>query len=295
MKISNLFMLIAVLAAAASPAPAEEVRRSVEASADGTVTISNTAGSISVSGWSREEVEVSAELGRGVDELVVERQGDEVLIKVEVPRQNARNISSELSIRVPEGSSLNVAGVSSNININGVSGEQRLHTVSGDIVAEAFGSDVQIEAVSGDVRVEGDDRPIHTTINSVSGDLNLVRLRGELRAETVSGELVIADSTFGRVRGNTVNGDLVYRAALEDGGRLEFETVNGDVDVNFAGEVSARFDIETFNGQIRNCFGPEPERTSRYAPGRELKFTEGEGASRVFIRTLNGGLTICKD
>ncbi|NIV17484.1 MAG: hypothetical protein GWN47_03550, partial [Woeseiaceae bacterium] len=79
-----------------------------------------------------------------------------------------------------------------------------------------------------------------------------------------------------------------------DDGRLDVETVNGDVDIEFAGDVSARFDIETFNGDIRNCFGPEAERVSKYAPGYELKFTEGGGSGRVTIETLNGDLRLCK-
>jgi hypothetical protein len=76
---------------------------------------------------------------------------------------------------------------------------------------------------------------------------------------------------------------------------MDVETVNGSVDILFDGDVSARFDIETFNGDIENCFGPKSERTSKYAPGRELKFTEGGGNGRVVIRTLNGDLTLCKE
>ena len=76
---------------------------------------------------------------------------------------------------------------------------------------------------------------------------------------------------------------------------IEVAENNGDVDIKFSGEVSARFDIETFNGRIRNCFGPEPVRTSEYAPGRELRFTEGGGEGRVVIRTLNGGLRLCTE
>jgi hypothetical protein len=61
----------------------------------------------------------------------------------------------------------------------------------------------------------------------------------------------------------------------------------------FTKAVSARFDIETFNGSIRNCFGPKPERTSRYSPGLELSFTLGDGDSHVSIETLNGSVNIC--
>jgi len=88
---------------------------------------------------------------------------------------------------------------------------------------------------------------------------------------------------------------LIFRAAIEDGGRLDLETINGDIDLDFAGNISGRFDIETFNGSIDNCFGPEPQRTSQYTPGRELKFSEGDSNTRIVIRTLNGGLRMCRD
>ena len=57
---------------------------------------------------------------------------------------------------------------------------------------------------------------------------------------------------------------------------------------------SASFDIETFNGSIDNCFGPKPERTSKYAPGKKLDFQEGNGDARISVSTMNGDITICK-
>lgn len=287
--------LTLALALAAPAAIADDVQRSVDASPNGNVSISNVAGSIEISGWSRNQVDVAADLGDGVEELIVERNGDDVIVKVKVPRKKHRDISSDLVIRVPEQSSIDVGGVSADIEIDNVYGEQRLHVVSGDIVTQAFGADVKAESVSGDIELDGDNREMLTQLSSVSGDIDAMQLRGEIEATSVSGDIVIADSAFERAQVNTVNGDMVFRAQLIDGGKLDIETINGSVDVDFDGDVSARFDIETFNGSIRNCFGPRAERTSKYAPGRELKFTEGGGASRVTIRTLNGSLTLCKD
>ena len=39
-----------------------------------------------VRGWSRDSVQVTGELGDDVEELVLERDGDYVLVKVKVPR-----------------------------------------------------------------------------------------------------------------------------------------------------------------------------------------------------------------
>lgn len=276
-------------------ATAAEEQRTVEASSDGNVSVSNVAGSIEIYGWSRDQVEVRADLGSGVEELIVERDGDNVTVRVKTPKNGSRNIGSDLVIRVPEMSSIDVGAVSADIEVSGVYGEQRLHAVSGDVVTAVYGSGIQAEVVSGDIEIVGDGKAILSELTSVSGDIETSGLGGEIEASSVSGDLEILNGVFSRGQVNTVNGEIVFRAELLDGGRLDMETINGRIDLHFDGEIDARFDIETFNGSIRSCFGPNAERTSRYTPGQELKFTEGSGSARVTLRTLNGSLTMCRD
>ena len=273
---------------------AEEIDQTIDADANGTVTISNISGSVDVSGWSRNQVQVTGELGDDVEELIFERSGDEIEIRVKTKRRRSSDIESDLEIRVPSASSLEINTVSADIDVADVTGEQSLESVSGDIDTEARDSDLDANSVSGDVEVQGDGIAIRSRLSTVSGDVETDNLAGEISAESVSGDLLIANGAFERATLGTVNGDIVVRAALLDEGRMDIETVNGSVDVEFDGDVSARFDIETFNGAIRNCFGPEAVRVSRYAPGYELKFTEGDGSGRVRIETLNGSLRLCK-
>ena len=275
-------------------ANAREVDETVDAASAGHVDIINISGSVEVYGWSKSSVEVTGELGDKVEELVLERNGDKVLVKVKVPRNNSNNISSDLTVRVPAGSSIDVSTVSADITSEGVRGEQHLHTVSGDVEAEAADSDVAAESVSGDVDVTGDGSDIETQANTVSGDVTVINVSGAVAAEAVSGDLLVRDGSFDRAMLNSVNGEIDYHAGLRNGGKLVIETVNGEVDVQFHGDVSARFDVETFNGDIDNCFGPKAERTSKYAPGWELSFTQGDGDGRVSIKTLNGDVDICR-
>lgn len=282
----------------ASAFAAGELPKTIEAAPDGVVSIENTAGSVEVRGWSRNQVEVSGDLGEDVEELVLQRDArrNTVTVRVRVPSgRGRRDISSDLVVRVPEQSSVNVNGVSSDVTVEGVSGSLRLNSVSGDIEAEAREADVDAETVSGDVLVRGSGRNNRSRLTSVSGDVEARNLSGEIEANSVSGDVTITDGKFDTVRGETVSGDLAFNAELLDNGRLDMETVNGEIEINFRGDLSARFDIETFNGDIDNCFGPEPERTSRFAPGSELKFTEGGGSARVTIQTLNGDLNLCKE
>lgn len=280
--------------AIAITAQAREVDESIGAASDGEVEIINISGSVEVFGWSRDMVEVKGNLGEKVEELILERNGDKVLVKVKVPRNNSNNISSDLVIRVPEESSIDVSTVSADITVEDVEGEQMLHTVSGDVVTQSFGSDVSAQAVSGDVDVTGNGDDAETQANTVSGDVTVTNASGTVAAEVVSGDIFVRDGSFERVSLNSVNGELDFQAGLRDGGRLTAESVNGEVNILFEGRVNARFDIETFNGDIDSCFGPKAERTSKYAPGWELSFTEGDGDGRVTVSTLNGDIDICK-
>lgn len=286
--------MIALMLIGTSVCAAEEINRSMDAAADGMVSIENVAGSVEVRGWSRNQVEVTGELGDNVEEFIFERDGNEVFIKVKVPRRSSRGISSDLVVNIPENSTLEVDTVSADIDVSDVRGEQELESVSGDVTTAAFGADVELSTVSGDIEVQGDNVSARSELTTVSGDVDADSLAGEIGVEAVNGDISVINGAFNRARLESVNGSITFHNRLIGDGRLDIETINGAVDVDFGGDVSARFDIETFNGGIRNCFGPDPVRTSKYTPGRELKFSEGDAAGRVTIRTLNGSLRLCK-
>ncbi|MDH3621316.1 MAG: DUF4097 domain-containing protein [Gammaproteobacteria bacterium] len=279
----------------ALPATADEVDKQIDAAADGHVHVSNIAGEVTIAGWSRNEVAVTGELGRNVEELILERDGDRVTVKVKVPKRSGSGIESDLHIQVPEDSSIDVGTVSADISVTDVGGEQSLNSVSGDIDTEAGENDVSAESVSGDVEVNGQGKDAETRANTVSGDVTLFRVAGIVVAESVSGDSIVDEGSFSRASLNTVNGEIFFHAELRDGGKLQAETVNGDVDIEFDDRVSGRYDIDTFNGDIRNCYGPKAERTSKYTPGWELSFQEGSGNARVTVSTLNGDVSICDE
>jgi DUF4097 and DUF4098 domain-containing protein YvlB len=297
-KFFYLSLLLAVVLPFATAQAEQDVNRSLDADAKARVSVSTVSGSIEVEGWDRNQVQVTGTIGDDVEELIFERDGRDVIIEVKSPnsRRGRLDIDAYLHIRIPKGSSLEIGTVSANIRVQGVQGEQELDSVSGDIRTQAMEGNIEADTVSGDVDVDG-ARGVkgEWEFSSVSGDVTATGLSGELSMETVSGDIEVVNGAFERAAVDTVSGDIDFKAALLKSGRVEIETVNGNIDVEFLGAVSARFEVESFNGRIRNCFGPKPERTSKYAPGLELSFTEGDGAGRVSIASLNGDLSICKD
>jgi DUF4097 and DUF4098 domain-containing protein YvlB len=294
MKMMKRLVSTILISLLASTAFAVDVDRTIDAAKDGHVEVSNISGEITIEGWNQSKVEVTGTIGRDVKELIVERDGDEVMIKVKLPKGSSSASDADLLIKVPENSSINVGTVSADIDVTAINGEQSLHTVSGNVTTESTGADMSAESVSGDVEVSGDNANGEIEASTVSGDVTLTRVAGEVVGESVSGSVVVNEGSFERADLSTVNGEVVFEGELQDGGRLNIETVNGSVEVDFIGDVSARINVETFNGRIRNCFGPKAERTSKYAPGWELDFTEGDGSGRVEISTMNGGVNLCK-
>lgn len=259
----------------------------------GHVEISNTAGSVEVTGWARGEIEVTGELGDGVERLEFSQSGKLTRVKVIMPKRSSRVEGTDLVVRIPAGSSLFVNTVSADVRSQGVRGSQRLQSVSGDIQTEAAAEDVECKTVSGDVVVNGTGQSSLLTVTTVSGDATLAGLAGEVNGNTVSGNFAISAGETSRSRLRSTSGDLGLKGRLGPDARIDFESISGDVRLDLLGPVGAEFEVSSFNGEIRNCFGPKPVRTSEYAPGTELRFKEGQGTARVRIKTLNGDINIC--
>lgn len=272
----------------------ETVERRVAADARGEVEIVNVSGEVQVLGWDRPEVQVNAELGSGVERLDVESRDKRTYIKVVLPGRSSSG-SSDLVVHVPRESTLSINTISADQTIGEVRGTQRLQAVSGSISTQAWAGELSVKTISGDVTIAAHKLSAMTSVNTVSGDIRLDAAAGELTLETVTGDMDIRMETLTRGRIRTTNGDLHLRTALAGDARLDAEAINGDLRFNLRDPIDAQFDVETFNGEIDNCFGPKSVRTHEFAPGNELRFKQGSGAARVRIKTLNGGVEICRE
>jgi DUF4097 and DUF4098 domain-containing protein YvlB len=286
---------LAALALVSCAALAEEsVDRRNPASATGEVEVESIAGVVSISGWDRNEVHVTGTLGDGVERLDFETQGNRTIVKVVHKRRGHWDgDDTELSVRVPKGSTLRAKTVSAELSVSNVAGQQQLQTVSGDISTSIVKADADISTVSGNISLRGENHSTVVSVTTVSGDARVTRVSGDLRANSVSGTLSVAMDQVKRARAQTTSGDLALAGTLEKDGRIDAESISGEVQIDLRGKINAYFDVESFSGDIENCFGPKPERVDKYAPGTELHFKEGDGSGRVRLQTLSGTVSLC--
>lgn len=283
------------LPAVAFAAQSRPVDQKLAADPQGTVAISNVAGSVEVQGWDRNEIAVTGTLGAAVERLDFTSSGGRAEVRVVLPKMSGYrdDASADLVIKVPAKSSLNVNVVSADLTARGVAGRQDLQSVSGNVVGDGS-REFRVRTVSGDIRLTTKNEQATTEIRTVSGDVTVQGgASGELDFTSVSGDARLAFGTLSRAKFKTVSGDLTLDAGLANDGRFEAESVSGDVSVTFAGKAPpAQYDVETLSGDIRNCFGPKAVEP-RYGPGMNLSYREGAGTAQVRVDTKSGDVRLC--
>jgi DUF4097 and DUF4098 domain-containing protein YvlB len=250
----SVVLLFAVIAATGLVWSDMEVNETRPADRNAEINIENIAGSIVVTGWDREEIEVTGTLGKNIEGVDIDGDRDSWVIEVDYPN-NKNSGGADLVIRVPRGCTLEVETVSADIDVSEVEGDAELESVSG-----------RINYVGGADVLE---------LNTVSGAIEAITDRP------------VQDGDF-----ESVSGRITLESDLASGGRFDLETVSGNIELRLPASVSADFDIESFSGSISNDFGVKPERPSRYLPSEELSFSLGGGDARVTAKTISGTIRL---
>ncbi len=268
-------LLAALLAAVGVARPARgqtPIDRRVPVSSAGQVSIHNTAGSVEVIGWDRDEIQISGTLGHGTERLDVTTRGDATEIRVIIPRRANNVQGSDLTVRLPARGRVSVETVSADIELRGVAAAVELTTVSGDVTASGTTAGVSARTVSGDMILRG-----------AGGNIDL---------STVSGDATITGRRFRALRYESVSGDLTFAGTLDPNGASTITTHSGDVVISIPSESDLAVDFSSFSGDLTNAFGPTAERTSRYGPGSSLRFMLGTGSAGLRINTFSGDVQL---
>lgn len=126
-------------------------------------------------------------------------------------------VEAEISVMVPRDVSLKFGTVSASALISGLDltakpKPARISTVSGEIVLDQLRGDVELNSVSGDFSVSEHDGRV--VVRSVSGDITASGSIPRFNFDTVSGDVFLdLTGTPDEVRASTVSGDVSVRLA----------------------------------------------------------------------------------
>jgi DUF4097 and DUF4098 domain-containing protein YvlB len=292
------------------PEQSDTFRRRIRVGRDGRVSISNVAGSITVTAGSGDDVSIDAvkrtrgdrsELGRV--EIVVEERPGRVDVRTDYPRLGRNNnVAVDYTVVVPAGVSLEVHSVSGRIRVDGVRGSTRLGSVSGDISSSNTPNVEYLRTVSGEVALANISHDGSLSVSSVSGglDLNGVKARS-LDLTTVSGEIRVRDAAVERLSSKGVSGGFEYTGMLARNGRYEVNSHSGSIRFTLADNPGFELNASSFSGGVRLGFQmtiggdrTQDVRQRRGPRSESVRATFGDGSASLDLRTFSGDIVIAK-
>jgi DUF4097 and DUF4098 domain-containing protein YvlB len=241
-KAAIAFVVLAVAVILAGPAFASEevFQRTYPLPAGGTFELQNVNGSVVVSGWDRNEVEIHAvkTARRNSEDLQrvkieVQAQAGKVSVHTRYPQDEGVEVTVEYRVHVPRRVILGrVNTVNGAVRVAGVDGSGDLQSVNGDV--EALDSAGRFRA--------------HTTNGNVRLELRGLSSEGVLAAETVNGSVVLAlpEGAGGELDVRSLNGDFRSELPVTLQGSLGAREFHGRL-----GQGGAPIRIRTVNGSVR--------------------------------------------
>jgi hypothetical protein len=137
------------------------------------------------------------------------------------------------------------------------------------------------------VQVPAGTRFDFSKISSMSGDVRVNGVTGEVHATSMSGDVHVGDIA-GTVEATAMSGDVdVEIARLEGDGDLTFTSMSGDVDVRLPADAGADVSIRTTSGGIETDF-PLEVHVEKYGSGQWAKGRIGDGSRRLKLESMSG-------
>ncbi|MCC7173601.1 MAG: DUF4097 family beta strand repeat protein [Bryobacterales bacterium] len=241
----------------------EEFHKVVPMQAGGRLYLESFNGSVDVSGWDREEADITATKYASTQSAVsamdvdVVASGDSLRIRSIRPSERWGNMGVRYTIRVPRKTAL-----------------ERVQTSNGAIDVSNLEAPARVMTSNGAVRVD-----------NVTGGLEATTSNGSIRAAAGSVE-------DGRpLRLTTSNGSVELSVDRLGSGGAYVKTSNGSITVNLPASISLDVYASTSNARISNDF--EDAFRGR-SDRRRLEGSIGSGGPRLELATSNGSIRLRK-
>jgi DUF4097 and DUF4098 domain-containing protein YvlB len=254
----------------------------------GSVELRIFSGDIIVTGWTRQEVKISAKVERGS----IESSFSSGRVSLATRSDRGRSGEAHFEVMVPIGTQVQTSSISGDTRVKGTAGEVQVNSTSGDVEVIDAVNHIIVQSISGSVRAE--KLRGRARIETTSGDLEFDDVIGELSAHTISGEVTMHRMQLTQLTAETTSGEITYSGSIDSKGSYELTAHSGDVKFEIPASSSARLDLQTFSGSISSAFPItlQPGQTPLSRRGKKMQFTLGGGGARVAIETFSGDIII---
>ncbi|MFI2414595.1 DUF4097 family beta strand repeat-containing protein [Streptomyces sp. NPDC018947] len=156
-----------------------------------------------------------------------------------------------------------VSGIEGRTEVKGVTGDTTLVGLTGPVRADTVSGSLEAQALKGDLR-----------FNSVSGDLTVVEAGSSVKADSVSGSMIV---------------DLDPAVGPTDVG---LTSVSGEIAIRLPQPADARVEANTASGTVSNAF--EDLRVAGQWGAKRITGRLGAGNGRLKATTVSGSIALLR-
>jgi hypothetical protein len=265
--------------------------------AGGRLTVEGFNGSIEVSPWDQETVDISGtKFARSPEDtasihIEIDHTPDSVIVRAVRPSMRHGNYGVRYAIKVPRKVVLDrLATSNGSIRIADTSGPARLKTSNGHIDVQHLQGALSAETSNSSIEVMENNGSVD--LRTSNGHIRVEGLRGALDAITSNSSIHARIEQAGEsVRAQSSNGNIDLTLPSSANCPVRAHTSNSSITLHMPGEVNARLTADTSNSSITSDF--ELRMRGEFSK-HHLEGTIGNGGPAIELSTSNGGIHILR-
>jgi DUF4097 and DUF4098 domain-containing protein YvlB len=249
--------------------------------------VSAPAGSITVTGWDRNEIRVQAEHStRTFVEISRTRDGRRIDVQGASRRGPATIV--DFVIQVPRSLALELEGMNADIQVEGVTGDVEAGVMQGDVTVRG-GAAVRVSSTTGKILVDGAKGGVDA--ETAADEIRLLNVAGDVSAESAGGDIILVNSSAGSVDVGTIGGRIHYDGVFQKDGAYFLGTHGGNITVVVPEGAAATFHLATVYGTVINSLAGSAE---RFEGGQRHNLDVGGGGALVEAETFGGRISLVR-
>ena len=265
--------------------------------AGGHLSVDGFNGSVEVSVWDQETVDISGTKYARTQEdthdlkIEVDHSADSVSIRAIRPSMRHGNYGAKFAIKVPKGVVLDHLTTSNGaIRTWDGAGPARLKTSNGHVEVRRLKGTLNAETSNGPVELQDIDGAVE--IRTSNGHIRADGLRGALDATTSNSSIhAVLEKVDGSVRVQSSNGGIDLTLPPNAQSAVRAHTSNNGITLHLPGDVNARLSAGTSNASISTDF---EMRMRGEISKHHIEGTIGNGGPLIDLGTSNGQIRVLK-
>jgi hypothetical protein len=257
---------------------------------DAAVRIFNLAGTVRVTGWNRDSIDVSAIVPSGGGRLVFGGGSMGVKLGIDPPAGEVNYPGSLVEVRVSSRARVWIKTESAEILVAGLTSSADVSSVSGRVVVTGDLDQLSAESMDGGIDVQVNGGLVR--LKSAGGAIAYRGTATDATVSTVSGAATMIVTGAERARMESVSGHLTFDAVLRAGGNYTLESHSGDISIRLPMPFDGALQATSLEGQVVNRLTRSTVERTNQGRGEAVATSTGKASAELTARSFKGTITL---